>query len=389
MRRRFAAMFVPCLLLVGSGLAAWHIMSTRPQPMSGQVRPASPLVMAEAVREGGAPLVIRALGTVRPIYEVQLRPRVTGTVIELNPALQPGDRVRAGETLVRLDPLDYELEVRRQESVIARAKADLDLEMGQQKVARAELDQLRRTLPGLSGMSVAIEDSALARREPQLARAGAALAEAEANLAEARANLERTVIVAPFNALVLSRNVGPGSQAGTGDVLATLVSTDAYWVEAVVPLDRLRAIREKAGDGLPVEVSVSGGQRKGLVDKVTGVLDADARMGQTLIRVDDPLCLLAGDPSAVPLLLNDQVQVAVHLGVRPGVIVLPRSALRGMNTVWTAADGRLDIRRVEVLWRDADHVYISSGLRPGEVIVTSDLAAPIQGMSIRLSGADR
>ena len=381
--RRIVSRLTPLLVILVAGLAGWALVKTGPQPQLGSPVPTSPVVMAAPVHKGDADVVIRVLGTVRPVQEVKIRPRVTGTVVELHPDLQPGGRVHADETLLRLDPSDYMLEVRRMESVLARAKAELDLEMGQQRVARAELEQLQRTLPGLKQPSNA-HGAALALREPHLARVQAALAAAEADLDAARLNLERTVIKAPFNALVTERSVSLGSQAGTSDILATLVNTDEYWIEALVPLDRLEAIR-MAQDAPSATVWLSsGGSRDGLVQRTTGTLGNASRMGQVLVTVTDPLGLRTGGRSIAPLMLGDQVRVEINLGRREQVIALPRAMLRGGNTVWVAANGKLDIRTVDILWRDTDVMYVRDGLEDGELVISSDLAAPIQGMSIRL-----
>lgn len=388
-RRKLLARLSPLLVLAAAGAVAWVMTVTAPQPRLGNPTPSSPVVMAEPVHEGEADIVVRVLGTVKPVQEVQVRPRVTGTVMELNEDIQPGGFVHAGEVLLRLDPTDYELEVRRKRSAFDRAKADLDLEMGQQNVARAELEQLQRNLPGLKPLP-ASQNTALALRQPHLAQARAALAAAQADLDSAAVNLERTVVRAPFNALVTARSVSLGSQASTSDVLATLVNTDEYWVEASVPLDRLYAVRSASGSVISATVRMSSGaEREGRVQRITGTLDTVSRMGQVLITVPDPLALRSESPDTVPLTLGDQVQVAIRLGKREGVIVLPRAALRSGDRIWVADRGTLDIRTVDILWRDTDVVYVRSGLADGELVITSDLAAPIQGMSIRLPGASR
>ena len=381
--RRIVSRLTPLLVILVAGLAGWALVKTGPQPQLGSPVPTSPMVMAASVYRGDADVLIRVLGTVRPVQEVKIRSRVTGTVVELHPDLQPGGQVRADEVLLRLDPADYELEVRRMESALARARADLDLEMGQQRVARAELEQLQRTLLGLKPSPNA-RGAGLALREPHLARVQAALAAAEADVDAARLNLERTVIKAPFNALVTERSVSLGSQAGTSDILAALVNTGEYWIEALVPLDRLEAIRT-APKALPATVlPSSGGSREGLVQRTTGTLGSASRMGQVLVSVADPLGLRAGGRSVAPLMLGDQVRVEINLGRREQVIALPRAMLRGGNTVWVAANGKLDIRTVGILWRDTDVIYVQDGLEDGELVISSDLAAPIQGMSIRL-----
>ena len=58
--------------------------------------------------------------------------------------------------------------------------------------------------------------------------------------------------------------------------------------------------------------------------------------------------------------------------------------------MWVVDDeGRLDIRALEIVYRGAARVVVRSGLMVGERVVTTPLAAPVQGMSVRLRGEGR
>ena len=185
-----------------------------------------------------------------PARQITLRARVSGHIAALAANFTPGGLLKKGQDALDLDPEDYRLAVRQAESTLAEAQAALDLEMGQQRVAKAQLDMLAEASEALEG------DTSLALREPQLAQARAAVANAAAALDQARLNLERTRVRAPFNALVTARSVDVGSEIGTSDTLATLVGTDEYWVQAAVPLDKLRWLEfaHGGGQGSPVAV---------------------------------------------------------------------------------------------------------------------------------------
>lgn len=367
--------------LIALGLVCvWLFVATKPQPGKGKPAPTSPLVTVSPVSTGRADIVVSALGTVTPAQEVALRPRVSGTVVELSPLLQPGSRVSANSLLVRLDPEDYRIEVARKESALAKAKADLALEMGQQTIARKELRDLQNVLPQV--MNTMDSGNQIALRAPHLAQAKAAVAAAQAELEAAQNNLDRTRLSAPFDALVTSRNISIGSQATSQEAVATLVGTEAFWVEAAVPLDRLESAGLSRIESRPATVFTSSGQsRAGLVLGHTGSLSQSARMGHVLVRVEDPLAL--GQTNLPPLILGDQVRVDIHAGSRDGLVKLPRALLRAGDTVWTVKNNTLDIRPVKVFWRDVDTVFLESGLEDGELVIASDLI-PIQGMNLRV-----
>jgi hypothetical protein len=65
------------------------------------------------------------------------------------------------------------------------------------------------------------------------------------------------------------------------------------------------------------------------------------------------------------------------------VVRLNRDHLRQNDTVWVMADGKLDIRDVNVVFRDAEYAYIRSDLDEGEHVVTTSLATVTQGLALR------
>lgn len=379
-RHRTLIVILTLLCLTVGGV--WLLMATRPTARRAAPQVSSPLVLTTPAVRGGVDLALSGLGTVKAAQETVIRARVPGTVLELGPHFEPGDLVQTGELLVRIDPADYANAVRLKESALAKAKADYDLEMGQQNVAKAEYRQLQKNLNG--DLKGALSNSALALRVPHLAQAKADLSAAETNLAQARLDLERTSVLAPYNGIILDRNVALGVLASTSEKLGTLVGTDVYWVEAAFPLDQLHALGLDTRQGTPARIRTSAGLTvDGTVLRSLGSLDTATRMGRVLVAVPDPLGLRASAPRP-PLLLGDQARVELAAGRLDDVIVLPRNALRSSDRVWVAKDGQLDIRPVDVTWRDAANVYLASGIAPDELIVLSDLAAPVQGMPLRL-----
>ncbi len=375
-----AAVVIGVLLL---GAAAGYLMVVT-TPNAKRVRPpiSSPLVTTMEVKRSTAELKVEALGSVKADQETQVRMRVSGQVEELGDNFDAGGLVQKGDLLLRIDAQDYENALALKESALAKAQADYDLEMGQQRVARTEVAQLNKTSSG-------VRNTALALRAPQLAQAKATLQSAEVDVKQAKLDLSRTRVEAPYNALVTMRNTSLGSQASPSDTVATLVSTDDFYIEAAIPLDKLQKLGMGIFDNTEAEVFTAvGGIRQGRVRHSIASLDETTRMGRVLVEVEDPLSLHSDAPA---LLLGDYVRVELKAGTLKEVIELPRVALRGNDTVWVAKkndDGStsLDIRSVNVLWKDLDVALVDKGLESGDRVITSPLGAPIQNMSVRLEG---
>ena len=67
-----------------------------------------------------------------------------------------------------------------------------------------------------------------------------------------------------------------------------------------------------------------------------------------------------------------------------GVFKIPRTALHN-DSVWVVTeDKRLDIRAVEIIWKDMRTALIRNSLNDKEKIVVSDIAAPIAGMPLKI-----
>ncbi len=391
--KKYKGYLALAIVVLAIGLA-WLISAFTPSPQKKAAAPSSPLVLVMPVEMAQQNLIIKSLGTVKAIQTVDLKARVSGTVVTLNEAFQPGNFVQKGTVLANLDPIDYRLDVQKKESELEKAKADLALEMGQQIVAQTEIEQLKESLPQL-GKALEGKSAHLAKREPQLAMAKAQVKSAQADLDTAKIMLERTAVKAPFNALITTRNISLGSEITTTENLSTLVNTDAYWVETAVPIDRLHFLQNYEGKGpIPAEIVLSSGFiRQGFVSQIGGVLESSSRMGQVFVTVENPLLLHAEKSQKsentqttdlAPMLLGDHVQVNIDLGTKKDLVALPRLALRDNDTVWLVKDMKLSIQPVDILWRDTDTVYVQGGLKEGDLVVTSALATPIHGMSVRI-----
>jgi multidrug efflux pump subunit AcrA (membrane-fusion protein) len=104
------------------------------------------------------------------------------------------------------------------------------------------------------------------------------------------------------------------------------------------------------------------------------------------VEVRDPLVPQPAAP--LPLQLGAYVRAVVHGAELPDVVALPLTALHEDGTVWVMQDGMLAIRPVRLQWQDRDTVYLREGLEPGDRVVTSDLAAPVPGLRLRVLGED-
>lgn len=369
------------VILASSLLISRALMNSAPVAQRKPPERVARLVAASPVLAASERVQILAHGAVEAAQRSVLAARVSGEVVEISDAFVPGNRVAAGTTLLRLDPADYELALVEAQASLATARASLAQEQGNQAVARADADILN--------LEVSEDERRLMLREPQLSSARANVKLAETALQRARLNLERTRVLAPFDGLVLSRDVALGSQvAANGGVLGELAAAAPYWVVLRVPIDALRWIEWPDQDGQggsAVELRDAGDRNspswQGRVIQLLDALETEGRRAGVLVEISQP------DAGERPLLLDTYVQATIH-----GRELV--DALRLENTwvhdgkVWVVADGRLQSRQIEAAYRASDHVLVTKGLTAGEHIVTSVPSGFVDGMRVRIQGRD-
>ncbi|MCB9549864.1 MAG: efflux RND transporter periplasmic adaptor subunit [Myxococcales bacterium] len=383
---RRVAQGVLALAVVAAGLAlATYLVRTKPsmkrRPQARQAR----LVEVTPVARVSEQVVVPAAGTVKPAREIDLYARVSGEVVEVAPALVPGAVLAEGDLIVRVDDADYRLAERQAQSALARSRADLQLERGNQRVAKAERELVGGDVAG---------DEALMLRKPQLAASLAAVEAAKAAAQRAALDVERARVTAPFNAVVRARQVDLGSRVAPTTPIARLAGVDTWWIEAAVPVDHVRWIHVPTGPddpGSTVRVFHEaawgpGVSREGRVISLAADLEERGRLARLLVGVDDPLARRT--PDAPALYLGAWVRLEIDGQRLEDVVSLDRALLRDGDRAWVmGADDKLEIRALDIAWRARERVLVASGLVAGDRVVRTDLATPVAGMALRQLGA--
>lgn len=380
-RQRLMALWIILGVLAVGVLVVVLLMLTKPTAGKKPPPKLQTLVSTMAVDPITTQARVEVLGRVMPAREIKLQARVSGRVVHLHPDFIPGGIVKKGEVLVRLDDTDYKLNLQQKQNNLAQAKADLRIEEGNQFVARQEWALINDQSDDLD---ISSEDLAL--RKPQLEKVQADVNVAATDLEKAKVDLERTVIRAPFNAVVRDKEIDLGSQVSSQSTIATLTGTNVFWAEISVPVDKLEWIVLPQGSTKGSAVTVYGNDhffRQGELVNLKPEIDTDGLMARLLVAVKDPLGLRNNKS---PLLLGSFVRVAIDGKSLNNVFEIPRAALKDTDTVLTvSSNSTLHMKPVSVIWRTADAVYIDKGLQAGDRIIVSNVAAPIEGMELLLA----
>jgi len=378
------------LILILGGAVTTLIFSTEPTATStGATQQTAMLVDVKTIQAGTFTPTIKAMGTVEPAQDIMLSPRVNGDVMQISQKFTPGGYVEKGDTLLQINPEDYKNTLQQRKSELQQAQSDLDLEMGRQEAAQKEYSMYDDTV------TLSSANKARVLRQPQLKAAKAQVQSARASVEQAKLDLKRTTITAPFNAHILNRNVNTGSQVGAGDNRGRLVGFNEYWIEATVPLSKLRWLTipddGKRGSEVVVRNRTAWNDdeyRTGYVHKLIGSLEGQTRMSRVLISVPDPHAYHDDSADKPRLMIGSYVEASIKGNELSDVIRLNRDYLRGNQKVWVMEGGKLDIRIVDIVLQDATYAYISDGLNPDDQIVTTNLSSPTQGAPLRLEESE-
>jgi RND family efflux transporter MFP subunit len=385
----FLQVLTPIMVLVLTVVLAVWLVKTKTSPRKKKQPKLVLVVETVTVKKGSHRIIIDADGNVMPEKNVELKPEVSGLIVWKNPNLIPGGIVDEGEVLLRIDKRNYLVAVKQGESALEQAGVLYQIELSRRDIAREEWSMLD------VGM---VEDSrakALALRGPQLKAAMTKVYAASNALERARLDMERTEIKAPFNAVVLDEYVDCGQLVSPQARLAALAGTDSFRVELSMPVAELRNMhwpdRNGAG-GATVRVfhDLGGGETtefKGKVIRVLGGLGKVGRMARVLVRVEDPLSL-RGDDRKKRLFAGSYVHCLIEGVTVDDTIELPGTLVREGKRVWVMdEEKKLRFRDVDILRRSSGRVLIGGGLNDGERVVSSHIAVPVPGMTLREKGS--
>jgi RND family efflux transporter MFP subunit len=290
-----------------------------------------------------------AYGAAETHYQLTLTAEVSGRVENLAEGFEVGSRLAVGTELARIEASNYRAALAAAESERQQARVTLLEEERQALQAEAEW-----RASGLEGEP----DSPLALRQPQLAAARTALDNAQAAVDSARYDLAQTRITLPFDALVISRDIAPGSYLQAGTQVATVYSSDRVEITLSLPARDWQNLPD--GDRLlsgawPVTLTgVENGQQwQGRVLRTEQHLDSTTRQRSLVVAVDQPLALekpLLPGTFLKARLVGDQVD---------GLWQLPSSALSQRGEIWFVdTDEQLDHFATDPLFNDGEHIYV-------------------------------
>jgi HlyD family secretion protein len=355
---------------------------------------APPLVKTVKIERRDLTAQVYGNGTVEAKVIVGISSKITGRIVELY--ADQGDRVKRGQLLAKLENDDVLHQQRQSEAGLNRSAAGLSVEKAnlhkaQATLALAEKNALRfRTLAEknlVSKLEAEQYDTSCQVAREEVARCRAALDAAtmeqrasRAGLGFARSKVADTLIYAPQDGVIITRDLEKGGTVTPGVPIFTLADPETVWVKANVDESLLKgvavgnkaviALRSSPNEPFPGQVARLGHQS----DRVTEELEVD----------------VAFTPPLKNFRLGEQSDVYIIAGMKKDALSLPSGAMVTKDKkrgVWIVADGKLAFKEVTIGIVDRrNFAEIVTGLAGGVRVAVApppEMARFKEGMKVR------
>ena len=296
-------------------------------------------------------LVLRGRVTPPPGGDLSVASQVPGRVMQLS--AREGQRVAQGEVIATIEDASSRDALRQAEASVAQARsAEVN--------ARLTLERTNALVARGIAAKQELEDAA-ARADAASAASAAAIAASDL----ARRTLGRVVVRSSFAGTVTKvfRGVGALVDGTPSTPLVQFAATDGVELVADATDRELSRVRE----GQPIVGTLANGTEsfRGSVRARSTSLDPQTGVGFVRISIETPL---AGVPNGA------FGRVTVTLGHRENVLMVPASALRGAisdgSELFLCHDGKAELRRVQVGYRDERRVEVLAGIDLADRVAT-------------------
>lgn len=304
---------------------------------------------------------------VRARTESRLGFRVGGKIVRRNVDL--GDAVKAGQVLAQLDPRDLKLGQDAARAALNAAQVNLD---------QATADY--RRYKDLRDKDF-ISSAELERRDTALKAAQAAFEQARAQANVQVNQAAYSALVADASGVITGVEAEPGSVVSPGMPVVRLAHDGPRDVVFSVPEDQLVSLRAAAAEPGALRVRIWG--------RDNAVLNATVREVAAATDPTTRTFLVKADLGDAAVQLGQTATVMLDMPRVEGVTKLPLSAVleqQGKTSVWLLDKATMTLKAqpVQVAGAEGNMVVVSSGLAPGQTVVTAGVHVLSAGQKVKL-----
>ena len=309
------------------------------------------------MQQRDVPVYLTGLGSVTAFNTANIKSRVDGQIMTVN--FREGQTVKAGELLIVIDPRPYEVQLEQMQAQLFRDQASL-------RDARLNLDRYTTLIP-----SGSIAQQQVDTQKSTVDQLDGTVRTDQAQIDNARLQITYCHITAPFNGRVGLRQVDPGNIVHASDTNPMLILTQLQPIAVIftLPEDQLQTVSQHMKNGtLAVDAFSRDDQNKLATGKLQTI---DNQIDQTTGTAKLKAVFDNNDNQLWP---NQFVNANLLLETRKNTTVVPTAAiLRGPQGTFVYAvksDQTVEARNVAISLTQGDTTVVTSGVNPGDAVVT-------------------
>lgn len=314
-------------------------------------------VATSPVVKQDVPVYLAGLGSVTAFNTANIKSRVDGQIMQVN--FKEGQNVKQGEMLILIDPRPYQAQLDQMQAQLFRDQAQL-------RDAKLNLDRYTTLIP-----SGSIAQQQVDTQKALVDQLDGTVRTDQAQIETAKLNIVYCHITAPFNGRVGLRQVDPGNIVHAADTTPMLILTQLQPIAVIftLPEDVLPSVaKHMKGSTLEVDALNRDDQTKLGTGKL---LTIDNQIDQTTGTAKLKAVFDNKDNQLWP---NQFVNTNLLLETRKNSTVLPTAAIlrgpQGTFVYLVNADKSVQARTVTISLTQGDTTAVSSGLNPGDTVVT-------------------
>ncbi len=333
-------------------------------------------VLAATVTRADVPVYLDAVGTIKALNTVTVRPQVDGKLLSVN--FKEGDDVKKGDVLARIDPVLFQAQLGQ---AVAK-KAQDEAQLSNSKIDLERYERLAAT--NAINKQQADTQRALVAQNTALVQAD------QAAIENAQAMLGYTNIIAPLDGRTGIRQVDEGNIVHASDTTSSIVT-----ITQIKPISVLFNLPQQdlpqvnaAFDKGPLSVDALRSDNDAVIDRGTlKVVDnqVDQTTGTVKLKAEFP-------NTGLQLWPGQFVNIRLLIDTLKQVVVIPTGAVqRGPNGtfVYVVKDNDTStMRPIVVQKQDETQTVVKSGLEPNERVVTTGFVRLTEGSKVTVGSAN-
>ena len=330
---------------------------SKPQKAQAAAGPRAVSVAVAPVVKQDVPVYLSGLGSVTAFNTANIKSRVDGQIMKVN--FREGQEVHQGELLIEIDSRPYQVQLEQMQAQLFKDQASL-------RDAKLNLERYVSLIP-----SGSIAQQQVDTQRALVDQLDGTVRNDEAQISSAKLNITYCHITAPFNGRVGLRQVDPGNIAHASDANPMLILTQLQPIAVIFTLPE---------DVLP---RVAAQMKRRTLE-----VDAFSRDDQTklasgkLLTIDNQIDPTTGTAKLKAVFSNQDnrlwpnqfVNTDLLVETRKNSTVVPTAAiLRGPQGTYVYSvnpDKTVEDKAVTVALTQGDSTVVSSGVNPGEMVVT-------------------